>query len=228
MISLQKESLASIRIKDCWPCMTLPLPPLSSMHNLRYKYFGKLSADLAHWSLVFPCRSFSFFFLFRQIPWSARALCIHFPAWASKTHSRRCLRWGTFRDSRGHLRPTWTEQVPCWGFIGFLRKPRNISLFSHLYFLNCIILSFSLSFYLFFHCCHPPKGIPGSNQGWTPALLHHCLPVMRQLELFLILKTNGRSSSRPTTEWVLCCFSARYIEFQISLLSDVFHGLSDT
>ena len=37
MISFQKESLASIRIKDCWPCMTLPRPPLSSMHNLRYK-----------------------------------------------------------------------------------------------------------------------------------------------------------------------------------------------
>ena len=29
MISLQEESLAY--------CMTLPLPPLSSMHNLRYK-----------------------------------------------------------------------------------------------------------------------------------------------------------------------------------------------
>ena len=148
MISLQKESLASIRIKDCWPCMTLPLPPLSSMHNLRYKYFGKLSADLAHWSLVFPCRSFSFFFLFRLIPWSARALCIHFPAWASKTHSRRCLRWGTFRDSRGHLQPTWTEQVQCWGFIGFLHKPRNISLFSLLCFLNCKILSLSLALFL--------------------------------------------------------------------------------
>ena len=36
--------------------------------------------------------SFSFLFLFRLIPWSAGALCIHFPAWASKTHSRRCLR----------------------------------------------------------------------------------------------------------------------------------------
>ena len=38
------------------------------------------------------CRSFSFLFLFRLIPWSAGALCVHFPAWASKTHSRRCLR----------------------------------------------------------------------------------------------------------------------------------------
>ena len=31
------ESLASIRTRNCCPCMTLPLPPLSSMHNLRYK-----------------------------------------------------------------------------------------------------------------------------------------------------------------------------------------------
>ena len=46
---------------------------------------------LAHRSLVSPCRSFSFLFLFRLIPWTAGALCIHFPAWASKTHSRRCL-----------------------------------------------------------------------------------------------------------------------------------------
>ena len=104
---------------------------------------------LAHWSLVSPCRSFSFLFLFRLIPWSAGALCIHFPAWASKTNSRRCLRWGTFRNSRGHLRPTWTEQVPCWGFIGFLCKPRNISLFSLLYFINWKILSLSL--YLFIY-----------------------------------------------------------------------------
>ena len=90
---------------------------------------------LAHWSLVSPCHSFSFLFLFRLIPWSTGALCVHFPAWASKTHSRRSLRWGTFSYSRGCLWPTWTEQVPCWGFIGFLHKTRNISLFSLLYFL---------------------------------------------------------------------------------------------
>ena len=52
MISLQEESLAC--------CMTLPLPPLSSMHNLRYKnYFGKQSAGLVHQNLVSPCHSFS-------------------------------------------------------------------------------------------------------------------------------------------------------------------------
>ena len=128
---------------------------------------------LAHWSLVSPSHSFSFLFLFRLIPWSAGALCVHFPAWASKTHSRRCLRLGTFSYSRGHLRPPWTEQVLCWGFIGFLRKPRNISLFSLLYFLNCKILSLSLSPFIYclsFNCqCRPPEGIPGSNWGWTLA-----------------------------------------------------------
>ena len=41
-----------------------------------------------------------------------------------------------FTPSRGRLRPFWTEQSPCRGFIGFLRKPRNISLFL-LYFLIC-------------------------------------------------------------------------------------------
>ena len=47
----------------------------------------------AHQAWVSPCQSFSFIFLFRLIPWSAGAFCVHFPAWASKTHSRRCLRW---------------------------------------------------------------------------------------------------------------------------------------
>ena len=36
-------------------------------------------------------------------------------AWASKTHSRRCLRWGTFRYSRGRLRPPWSELTWCHG-----------------------------------------------------------------------------------------------------------------
>ena len=43
--------------------------------------------------------------------WSLGALWDHLPAWASKTHSRRCLRWGTFSYSRGCLQPPWSEQV---------------------------------------------------------------------------------------------------------------------
>ena len=129
---------------------------------------------LAHqaWSpRVILSLSFSFF---RLIPWSTGALCVQFPAWASKTHLRRCLRWGTFSYSRGRLQPMWTEQVPCWGFIGFLHKPKNISLFSLLYFLNCKILSLSLSPFIYclsFNCqCRPPEGIPGPNRGWTPVM----------------------------------------------------------
>ena len=34
-----------------------------------------------------------------------------------------------FTPSRGRLRPSWTEQALCRGYIGFLCKPRNISLF---------------------------------------------------------------------------------------------------
>ena len=54
---------------------------------------------LAHRSLLSPCQSFfltlslsfslSLPLFFRVIPWSTEALCIHFPAWASKTRSRR-------------------------------------------------------------------------------------------------------------------------------------------
>ena len=127
---------------------------------------------LAHWSLVSPCRSFSFLFLFRLIPWSTGALCIHFPAWASKTHWRRCPGWGTFRDSRGCLQPTWTEQVPCWGFIGFLRKPRSIGLSSLLYFLNCRIFSLSLSLFLSFLPTQSSRGNPWIQLGLDPSNSH--------------------------------------------------------
>src|SRR5574340_132464 len=53
MIRLQEESLVC--------CKTRPLPPLSSMPNLRYQnYFEKYSAGLVHRNLVSPCRSFSY------------------------------------------------------------------------------------------------------------------------------------------------------------------------
>ena len=42
-------------------------------------------------------------------------LCDHLFAWASKTHSIRCLRWGTFLYSRGHLQPPWSELTWCHG-----------------------------------------------------------------------------------------------------------------
>ena len=64
---------------------------------------------------------------FRLILWSAEALWVHFPAWASKTLSRRRSvpsphwegTWGLREQSKPRVRD----------FIGFLCKPRNISLF---------------------------------------------------------------------------------------------------
>ena len=69
-----------------------------------------------------------------------------------------------------------------WDFIGFLCKPRNISLF--VYFLNCNILylsiyisltkslspSISLNKQISHRQRRPRFGYPGSNWGWTPVL----------------------------------------------------------
>ena len=47
----------------------------------------------------------------------------------------RPSREGTFSPSRGRLRPLWTEQVLCRGFIGFLVNQGISASFSLLYFL---------------------------------------------------------------------------------------------
>ncbi len=76
----------------------------------------KLRALLKAWSprVVLSCFLFSPFLFcssFRTYNWSVGVLWDHLLAWASKTHSRRCLRWGTFSDSRGRLRPPWSDQT---------------------------------------------------------------------------------------------------------------------
>ena len=71
---------------------------------------------------------------FSLIPWSAEALWVHFPARASKTLSIRCSApsphqegtWGLHEQSKSRIR----------GFLGFLCKPRNISLFLSFTFLS--------------------------------------------------------------------------------------------
>ena len=93
----------------------------------------KLRALLKAWSphVILSCFLFSPFLFcssFRTFNWSTGVLWDHLLAWASKTHLRRCLRWGTFSDLRGRLWPLWSEQVPWWGFIGFLHKPVRSSL----------------------------------------------------------------------------------------------------
>ena len=65
--------------------------------------------------------------LFRLIPWSAEALWVHFPAQASKTLSRKHSAFSPHREGTCGLREQSKSRV--WGFIGFLCKPRNISLF---------------------------------------------------------------------------------------------------
>ena len=77
---------------------------------------------------------FSFSLSFKLFLWSTEALWVHFPARASKPlWRRRCAAsphwegaWGLREQSEPHAR----------GFIGFLRKPRNISLFLSFTFLS--------------------------------------------------------------------------------------------
>ena len=74
-----------------------------------------------------PSLSFSLSLFFRLNLWSAEALWIHFPIWASKTPSRRHSAPSPHQE--GSQVPLWTVQAPCQELIGFLHKPRNISLF---------------------------------------------------------------------------------------------------
>ena len=103
---------------------------------------------LAHWSsLVSPCQSFSLslpLLFFRLIPWSIEASCVHLSARVSKTWTGRCsassLPWETRRAPVASVN---RANSLSWSFIGFLCKPRNISLF-----LSSIFLSSTLFPYL--------------------------------------------------------------------------------
>ena len=63
----------------------------------------------------------------RLFLWSAEARCVHFPAQASETLSRRCSAPSPHQEGARCLREQRKPRVR--SFIGFLRKPRNISLF---------------------------------------------------------------------------------------------------
>ena len=103
---------------------------------------------LAWRSLVTPCFPFfSFFFsltfFFRLIPWNTEALCVHFSARVSKT-------WTGRRSAS--LLPRETGKTPVASvkranflsrsFIGFLCKPRSISLFLASIFLTTIFFPY--------------------------------------------------------------------------------------
>ena len=70
---------------------------------------------------------FSLSLFFRLILWSAEAIWVHFPAQASKTLSRR------FSEPSPHWEGAWglreQSKPRARDFIGFLCKPKNISLF---------------------------------------------------------------------------------------------------
>ena len=71
---------------------------------------------------------------FRLTPWNTEALWVHFFAQASKTHSRRHSVSSPHREGAWGLREQNKSRLR--GSIGFLCKPRNISLFlSSLFFL---------------------------------------------------------------------------------------------
>ena len=74
-----------------------------------------------------PCVFLSLSLSFRLIPWSSEALWVHFPAWASETLSRRCSAPSPYREGAWGLREQSKPRAR--GFIGFLCKPRNTSLF---------------------------------------------------------------------------------------------------
>ena len=70
----------------------------------------------------------------RLFLWSTEVLCVHFPARASKTLSRRCSGPSPHREGSWGLRE---QSKPCArGFIDFLCKPRCISLFLSFTFLS--------------------------------------------------------------------------------------------
>ena len=78
--------------------------------------------------------SLSFSLSLRLFLWSAEGLWVHFPAWASQTLSRRRSTPSPHREGTWGLRK---QSTPCArGLIGFLRKPRNVSLLLSFTFLS--------------------------------------------------------------------------------------------
>ena len=166
---MQKESLISIRVRTAAPAW------LCIFHYVKlrvYKLLLKIKLRVLH-KLGLPMLYFiSLGLFFRLIPWNAGALWVHFPAWASKNHSRMCARWApsSIRESACGL----CEQSKSllWGFIGFLCKPRNISLFSLLYSLNCKYFLY-LCIYLYISLASlSTLRIPWIQPGLDPSSFH--------------------------------------------------------
>ena len=137
MISLQEESLAS--------CRTLPLPPLSSMHNLRYKNdFGKIKCRPCSPKLGLP--------MFLSLSnsgwvsiWSAEPAMLTNYAWASKIRPGRPQCLLSFREN-GRTPAAYVSGANflSWNFIGLPCKPSYSASFLH--WISSLSYPFSASF----------------------------------------------------------------------------------
>lgn len=138
-----KESLVLIRVKTAapvWLCIFHYVKPRVYKHLLDIKLWSFCT------SLAFPVSTLSLsFFLslplfFRLIPLNTEALRVYLFTRASKTHMRGSPRQGTLHYSSGHLWPNVDgASFSSWDFISFPCKPRNISLFSPLFFHSIIL-----------------------------------------------------------------------------------------
>ena len=122
--------------------MTLYLS-LLKMYNSGYKSpfqkqsYGPVPPKLGLPVSFFLSLSLSLSLFFKLIPWNTEALWVHFFARASKTQSKRCF--VSPLQKKRHSAPSLHREGTCglhkknkshvWGFIGFLCKPKNISLF---------------------------------------------------------------------------------------------------
>ena len=123
--------------------------PLCTSQGIKVPFDYK-SKGLAHWSLVTMGLSFflSLILFSRLNPWSTVALCVQFPAWASKTWMGRCSA-SSLSSETGRVLAAYVNRASplSWGFIGFLCKPQNISLFLSSIFSTALFFP-NLSLYL--------------------------------------------------------------------------------
>ena len=155
---MQKESLVSIRVRTAAPAW------LCIFHYVKlrvYKHIFKIKLWVFLHKLGSPCVDSLSLFLplpislfFRLIPWNTEACCVYLFSRASKTHARGSRRQApvAYIDGASFL---------SWDFISFLCKPRNISLFSPLFF-HYIILPQSL-FKFLINLSLIADSIPASN-----------------------------------------------------------------
>ena len=95
-------------------------------------------------SLVTPCFSFfSLTFFFRLISWSIEAPCVHLSAQVSKTWKGRCSVSSLPRETgKTPVASVNRANFLSRSFIGFICKPRNISLFLSSIFLSTIFFPY--------------------------------------------------------------------------------------